>query len=173
MFICLKWIWHQITYNGWYAIKIKQKKQTIYIYKSKTWPKFRCVILRLYFISFFFRQNSENGLCLKKWSLTKYHTSKLELMCLICPTFHIFLSYCQIHYNLSFQHIYIYIYIYIYICVRACVHVCVCVNVCVCVCVLIIINTIDHQLSTISIFIAVVLWSIQLFNSNQYLARFV
>ena len=29
-------------------------------------------------------------------------------MCLIYPTFHISLSYCQIHDNLSFQHIYIY-----------------------------------------------------------------
>ena len=79
---------------------------------------------------------------------------------MIYPTFHIFLSYCQIHYNLSFQHThthththartYIYIYIYIYMWRRSISsflshkhtlyvfiyiyrYVCVCVCVCVCV----------------------------------------
>ena len=47
--------------------------------------------------------------CLVRWNKnrTKYHTTKFK--CLIYPTFHIFSSYCQIHYNLSFQYIHIYI----------------------------------------------------------------
>ena len=38
-------------------------------------------------------------------------TLKTYFKSLIYSTFHIFLSYCQIHNNLSFQYIYIYIYI--------------------------------------------------------------
>ena len=54
--------------------------------------------------------------------------------CLIYRTFHMFLSYCQIHYKFTFQHVCVCvcIYMYIYICVCVCVYVCVCLYICVC-----------------------------------------